>query len=123
MAWVQRCTWRWKRTVSVCTPRKSRHWESTASGGHIEILLRLHDEAGRMILPDSFIPAAERYGLMSRLDRWVVKNVFKVIAQCRAENGHGPLAMCAINLSGTTIGDEAFLDFLREQFVNVFNTA
>lgn len=86
-------------------------------GGHIEILLRLHDEAGRMILPDSFIPAAERYGLMSSLDRWVVQNVFKVIAQCRAEQHRGPLAMCAINLSGTTIGDEAFLDFLREQFV------
>ncbi len=86
-------------------------------GGHIEILLRLHDEAGRMILPDSFIPAAERYGLMSSLDRWVVQNVFKIIAQCRVEQGHVPLAMCAINLSGTTIGDEAFLDFLREQFV------
>ncbi|MFD2884508.1 EAL domain-containing protein [Pseudomonas lini] len=45
--------------------------------GHIEILLRLHDEAGRMILPDSFIPAAERYGLMTSIDRWVVENVFQ----------------------------------------------
>jgi EAL domain-containing protein (putative c-di-GMP-specific phosphodiesterase class I) len=79
--------------------------------------LRLHDEAGRMILPDSFIPAAERYGLMTSLDRWVVQNVFKIIAQCIAEQHKGPLAMCAINLSGTTIGDEAFLHFLREQFV------
>jgi EAL domain-containing protein (putative c-di-GMP-specific phosphodiesterase class I) len=86
-------------------------------GGHIEILLRLHDESGRMILPDSFIPAAERYGLMTALDRWVVENVFKIIAQCIAEERKGPLAMCAINLSGTTIGDDAFLDFLREQFV------
>ncbi|MGZ7459264.1 EAL domain-containing protein [Pseudomonas sp. Ma2-10] len=86
-------------------------------GGHIEILLRLHDEAGRMILPDSFIPAAERYGLMTSLDRWVVQNVFKIIAQCIAEQHKGPLAMCAINLSGTTIGDEPFLHFLREQFV------
>jgi EAL domain-containing protein (putative c-di-GMP-specific phosphodiesterase class I) len=86
-------------------------------GGHIEILLRLHDEAGRMILPDSFIPAAERYGLMTSLDRWVVENVFKIIAQCMAEKRSCPLAMCAINLSGTTIGDDAFLNFLREQFV------
>ncbi|MCO7630182.1 EAL domain-containing protein, partial [Pseudomonas fluorescens] len=83
-----------------------------------EILLRLHDEAGRMILPDSFIPAAERYGLMSQLDRWVVENVFKVVAQCITEEHEGPLAMCAINLSGITIGDDAFLHFLREQFVN-----
>ncbi|WP_214510772.1 EAL domain-containing protein [Pseudomonas brassicacearum] len=85
-------------------------------GGHIEILLRLHDEAGRMILPDSFIPAAERYGLMTSLDRWVVENVFKIIRQCLNESRQGPVAMCAINLSGTTIGDQAFLDFLRKQF-------
>ncbi|WP_210643472.1 MULTISPECIES: EAL domain-containing protein [unclassified Pseudomonas] len=85
-------------------------------GGHIEILLRLHDEAGRMILPDSFIPAAERYGLMTSLDRWVVENVFKIIRQCLNESRQAPMAMCAINLSGTTIGDQAFLDFLRKQF-------
>ncbi|WLH64535.1 EAL domain-containing protein [Pseudomonas sp. FP2300] len=85
-------------------------------GGHIEILLRLHDEAGRMILPDSFIPAAERYGLMTSLDRWVVENVFKIIRQCLNDLRQGPMAMCAINLSGTTIGDQAFLDFLRKQF-------
>ena len=85
-------------------------------GGHVEILLRLHDEAGRMILPSSFIPAAERYGLMPSLDRWVVHNVFKIIAQCIAQERPGTMAMCAINLSGITIGDESFLDFLREQF-------
>ncbi|WP_095143928.1 EAL domain-containing protein [Pseudomonas sp. Irchel s3b6] len=85
--------------------------------GHIEILLRLHDEAGRMILPDSFIPAAERYGLMTSLDRWVVENVFKVIAQSIAQEREGPMAMCAINLSGITIGDDDFLIFLRKQFI------
>ncbi|WP_339543781.1 EAL domain-containing protein [Pseudomonas sp. RA_35y_Pfl2_P32] len=86
-------------------------------GGHVEILLRLHDEAGRMILPNSFIPAAERYGLMTSLDRWVVENVFKIIAQCMAQQHEAPMAMCAINLSGNTIGDDAFLIFLRQQFV------
>jgi diguanylate cyclase (GGDEF)-like protein/PAS domain S-box-containing protein len=87
------------------------------AGGHVEILLRLHDEAGRMILPDSFIPAAERYGLMTSLDRWVVENVFKIIAQCMARQDPRPMAMCAINLSGNTIGDDEFLIFLRQQFV------
>ncbi|UVJ42809.1 EAL domain-containing protein [Pseudomonas sp. LS1212] len=86
-------------------------------GGHIEILLRLHDEAGRVILPESFIPAAERYGLMSALDSWVVQNVFKVIRRCMVEGHEGPLAMCAINLSGSSIGDDKFLEFLREQFI------
>ncbi len=86
-------------------------------GGHVEILLRLHDEAGRVILPDSFIPAAERYGLMTALDSWVVENVFKVIRRCMVEGHEGPLAMCAINLSGSSIGDDKFLAFLRQQFI------
>ena len=84
--------------------------------GHIEILLRLKDESGRMVLPDSFIPAAERYGLMSSIDRWVVENVFRIISECSAQSGGRPMAMCAINLSGSTIGDDDFLAFLHEQF-------
>lgn len=85
--------------------------------GHIEILLRLRDETGRMILPENFIPAAERYGLMTSLDRWVVRNVFKVIAQCRDDERYkGPMMVCAINLSGASIGDDAFLEYLKLQF-------
>ncbi|WP_296183319.1 EAL domain-containing protein [Pseudomonas sp. UBA1879] len=85
--------------------------------GHIEILLRLRDESGRMILPDNFIPAAERYGMMTTLDRWVVQNVFKIISECLHDNHRkGPLAVCAINLSGISIGDDAFLEYLRQQF-------
>ncbi|NBK39080.1 EAL domain-containing protein [Pseudomonas soli] len=84
--------------------------------GHIEILLRLHDESGRTILPDSFIPAAERYGLMTALDRWVVRSVFQVIRQCLDEGREGPLAMCAINLSGSSIGDDKFLEYLQRLF-------
>lgn len=85
--------------------------------GHVEILLRLRDESGRLILPDSFIPAAERYGMMTTLDRWVVQNVFKIISECLSDNHRtGPMAVCAINLSGTSIGDDAFLEYLRQQF-------
>jgi diguanylate cyclase (GGDEF)-like protein/PAS domain S-box-containing protein len=85
--------------------------------GHIEILLRLRDETGRMIQPDSFIPAAERYGLMTTLDRWVVKNVLEIIAQCIEEGSYnGPMVVCAINLSGASIGDDAFLEYLKLQF-------
>ena len=91
--------------------------EAGQGTGHIEILLRLRDESGRMILPDSFIPAAERYGMMTTLDRWVVQNVFKIIADClTSSHRQGPLAVCAINLSGTSIGDDAFLEYLRQQF-------
>lgn len=88
---------------------------ASGQGSHVEILVRLQDEHGRIILPNSFIPAAERYGLMPSLDRWVVQNVFKVVREGLDEGGEAPLAMCAINLSGTSIGDDEFLDFIREQ--------
>ncbi|MCU0071523.1 EAL domain-containing protein [Pseudomonas koreensis] len=120
MAWVQRLHLALEESRFCLYAQEIAPLGSVPAGtrGHIEILLRLHDEAGRMILPDSFIPAAERYGLMTSLDRWVVQNVFKVIAQCINEQCERPLAMCAINLSGITIGDDAFLHFLREQFDN-----
>ena len=117
MAWVQRLHValeenRFSLYSQEITPLGQVH----DGGGHIEILLRLQDENGRIVFPDSFIPAAERYGLMSSIDRWVVENVFKIIAECSAQAGGRPMAMCAINLSGSTIGDDDFLAFLHEQF-------
>jgi EAL domain-containing protein (putative c-di-GMP-specific phosphodiesterase class I) len=118
MAWVQRLHMALEENRFCLYAQEIAPLGHTEQGdGHIEILLRLHDEAGRIILPDSFIPAAERYGLMTSLDRWVVENVFKIIAGCMRERPGRPMAMCAINLSGTTIGDEDFLGFLREQFI------
>jgi len=120
MAWVQRLHMALEENRFCLYSQEIAGLDPSAQrGGHIEVLLRLQDESGRIILPDSFIPAAERYGLMTTLDRWVVQNVFKVIAQCISEtppDSTTPLALCAINLSGSSIGDEEFLDYLREQF-------
>ncbi|MDE1164256.1 MAG: EAL domain-containing protein [Pseudomonas sp.] len=117
MAWVQRLHMALEENrFCLYAQEIAALGRSDNQGGHIEILLRLHDESGRVILPESFIPAAERYGLMTALDRWVVHNVFKVIQQCMNEAPKGPLAMCAINLSGISIGDDEFLGYLREQF-------
>jgi len=117
MAWVQRLHMALEENRFCLYAQEIAPLGHTDPGnGHIEILLRLHDEAGRIILPNSFIPAAERYGLMTSLDRWVVENVFKIIARCMQERPGRPMAMCAINLSGITIGDEDFLGFLRELF-------
>lgn len=83
---------------------------------HSEILLRMIGEDGGLIEPNAFIPAAERYNLMPRLDRWVVANVFAGLARRQAENPEAPLGVTAINLSGTTLNDEKFVDFLRARF-------
>lgn len=78
-----------------------------------ELLLRLVDEENRIVLPGTFIPGAERYELMNRVDRWVVQTAFQRCAQ-----GLTPLrgAKIAINLSGNTLNDELFLEFVRAQF-------
>jgi len=82
---------------------------------HVELLLRLRDEAGQLVAPGHFIPAAERYGLMTLIDRWVVRNAFAILAARLAECAI-PVSTCAINLSGATFKDDSFLDYVREQF-------
>lgn len=81
--------------------------------GHLEVLLRMIDEEGNLVQPGSFLPAAERYNLMPAIDRWVVGTVFAGYHALVAKRGGGPLT-CAINLSGTTLNAEGFLDFVRQ---------
>jgi EAL domain-containing protein (putative c-di-GMP-specific phosphodiesterase class I) len=64
----------------------------------------------------AFIPAAERYGLMTALDRWVIQTAFKEIARTVANEFPENPAPFTINMSGMSIGDDSFLDFIKEQF-------
>jgi diguanylate cyclase (GGDEF)-like protein/PAS domain S-box-containing protein len=83
---------------------------------HVELLLRLRDEDGKLVQPGSFMPAAERYGLMPLIDRWVVRNAFTLIASRLNSSTPARLSSCAINLSGATFGDDDFVDYVRRQF-------
>ncbi len=78
---------------------------------HVEILLRMRDESGKLIFPMAFIPAAERFDLMPTIDRWVIRNVFSFCAASGRDD-----VVYAINLSGASLSDEGLVDFLREQF-------
>ncbi len=83
--------------------------------GHYELLLRMRDESGVLIPPGEFIPAAERYNLMPVIDRWVVQHALGTLAHYRSESPNGELVSpysIAINLSGTSLNDDRFLDFL-----------
>lgn len=82
-------------------------------GRHFEFLLRMHDNQGNSIAPDTFLPAAERYNLMPNIDRWVVSTVFKWLHENPATLQ--ATAFCTINLSGHTFSDENFLAFVVEQ--------
>jgi diguanylate cyclase (GGDEF)-like protein len=82
----------------------------------IELLLRLRDEDGKLVQPGSFMPAAERYGLMPLIDRWVVQNAFALLASRLNASEPARLTSCAINLSGSTFGDDGFVEYVRQQF-------
>jgi len=78
-----------------------------------EILLRLHEEGTGLIPPNAFIPAAERYYLMPSIDRWVVARALAMIGRNRWSEGTSDQPMMyAINLSGQSLCDDQFLDFV-----------
>jgi diguanylate cyclase (GGDEF)-like protein/PAS domain S-box-containing protein len=80
------------------------------SGPAAEILLRMRDEAGGSVLPGQFLGAAERYQLMSHVDRWVVQAALTSIANGAPHLPEG--RTCGINLSAQSLGDENFLEFV-----------
>jgi len=84
-----------------------------ASRGHYELLLRMRDEGGDLVSPNQFIPAAERYNLMSTLDRWVVHKALSELAD-RDSNDNARYTI-AINLSGTSLSEDRFLEFVTEE--------
>lgn len=83
---------------------------------HYEILLRMIDETGEIVLPMAFIPAAERYALMPEIDRWVISNFFANYHNFCQIEGKNCANVYAINLSGASVNNPDFFSFLSEQF-------
>jgi EAL domain-containing protein (putative c-di-GMP-specific phosphodiesterase class I) len=82
---------------------------------HYELLLRLRDERGSLVEPNAFIPAAERYNLMPSIDRWVLSHTLETLLY-RGDAAAEPYTL-ALNLSGTTLNDARFLDFVLDEIV------
>jgi len=81
-----------------------------------EFLLRLRDEHNKVVSPTAFIPAAERYNLMTVVDRWVVNEVFRYLAD--ASKAGSQLPACSfINLSGNSLSDDGFFSYIREKLL------
>jgi diguanylate cyclase (GGDEF)-like protein/PAS domain S-box-containing protein len=74
---------------------------------HYELLLRLKDREGNLITPEEFIPVAERYGVITIVDRWVLEAALKSYPQYFAAKND----LVSINLSGASINDERFTTF------------
>jgi|HigsolmetaAR202D_1030399.scaffolds.fasta_scaffold02705_2 diguanylate cyclase (GGDEF)-like protein/PAS domain S-box-containing protein len=80
--------------------------------GHYELLLRMRGENGELVLPHEFIPAAERYNIMPMIDRWVVSQALGALAHYRSDGDIRHGYTLSINLSGTSLNDDHFLEFL-----------
>jgi EAL domain-containing protein (putative c-di-GMP-specific phosphodiesterase class I) len=78
----------------------------------MEVLLRMLDENGAEIQPAEFVQAAERYRLMASVDRWVVQNTLGALSRNAFQLARD--RSVAINISGQTLGDPLFLEFVVE---------
>ncbi|WP_374248213.1 EAL domain-containing protein [Thermomonas sp.] len=89
-----------------------RSLQAPGTGTHVELLLRLRDEAGGVVLPGAFLPAAERYGLMPLIDRWVVDTALTHLDLLHPDGK--ALATCAINLSGASLEDDGLFERIEQ---------
>ncbi len=85
--------------------RQTIHPLRTGDPVHHEVLIRMKDRAGHIVNPGQFLPAAERFGIIQNIDRWVLDTTLEYLSQ---NPGSGDIYN--INLSGVSFGDPGFLN-------------
>ena len=114
--WVNRITQAFEENRFRLYYQKIRPLRPLQYAENREILLRMIDEKGELVPPMAFIPAAERYNLMPTIDRWVVRTL---LAWMKANPSLLPAGTCvSINLSGQSLGDDNFGDFIQDQLLH-----
>jgi diguanylate cyclase (GGDEF)-like protein len=86
---------------------------TTLAGGY-EILVRLLDDNGGLVLPGPLISAAQRYQLLPSLDRWVTTRALEMLSPYRSMLSSRGVSI-SINVSGQSICDETFVTQLAQQ--------
>lgn len=92
--------------VIACQPIKNVAGEVR----HHEILLRMQDEEGNIIMPSGFIPPAERFGLMPSIDRWVIHHAVLLLKYASKFTPE-----LSVNLSAASFRDESIIDYITEK--------
>ena len=91
-------------------------WGADAPGDRFEVLIRYQDDNNTPIPPGGFLPAAERFGIMPDIDKWVIINTLELLKKQYGDDMSGKLNCAAINLSGQSLGQKWLLDFICQQF-------
>jgi EAL domain-containing protein (putative c-di-GMP-specific phosphodiesterase class I) len=117
MEWANRLRWVIEEERLLLDYQEVQPLQPSPDGGqavdpHIELLLRLRDEDGRVVMPGAFLPAAERYGLMPALDRWVIGAAIEHFDRLHA-SGRAP-GRCSINLAASTLDDDGLADYVLQ---------
>ncbi|MBS0614219.1 MAG: GGDEF domain-containing protein, partial [Proteobacteria bacterium] len=86
--------------------------DPSLAGGY-ELLLRLRDEQGSLVAPGPLIKAAQRYQILPSVDRWVVQRALQMLSPYRSMLRSRGLGI-SINVSGQSMGDEAYLQRLKD---------
>ncbi|MCK4502791.1 MAG: EAL domain-containing protein, partial [Desulfuromonadales bacterium] len=86
---------------------------SENSPDRFEVLISMKDESGKTLPPGGFLPAAERYGLITAIDRWVVQTTFDWLERNVVKQPD--IDFISINLSGKSFSDDAFLEFIQKE--------
>ncbi len=81
-----------------------------SSNAHYELLIRMMNNAGEIIAPGFFLPAAERYNMISKIDQWVIVNAINILKE--NHDFVERMNFCSINLSGQSLTDPAILDLI-----------
>jgi diguanylate cyclase (GGDEF)-like protein/PAS domain S-box-containing protein len=116
MSWPQRLRSAMSQGRFMLYAQPLMNLQTANDGTHrCEILLRLRDEHGNLVPPSTFIPAAERYGMMPTIDRWVVDQALQTIAR-RQLGEDDNRVLYSINLSGSAFGDDGFLAEVQAMF-------
>ncbi len=117
MQWVHRINdaLTHNRFVLYYQPIKPLDTDKKESTGHCEILLRMLSESGELIPPLAFIPAAERYNLMAKIDKWVIENTIRMLQDIPTNISLPDHCSISINLSAQTLNDESIHDFILDQ--------
>lgn len=113
MEWANRLRWAAEEGRLLLTYQELTSLVEHADDGvRIELLLRFRDDNGRVVVPGAFMPAAERYGLMPTIDRWVIETALSHFDQLHPAGN--ALQLATINLSGASVEDEALADRIIE---------
>lgn len=87
--------------------------KKTSHGLHYEVLLRMVDEENGLVPPGAFLPAAEQYDLITKVDKWVIDTLFNYLSE-NPEHLQD-ISLCSVNLSGASITQSGFQDVILDR--------